>query len=155
MTREQKENFAQDRLGNVNRELDPVRSISGMEEGDGLVAIAAGDVGSQVVMMEIPDDAAGFSLMEIHAYNSTTSAGTFQLHSATLDDTGTITSTTRRSVPFNVGSEVGRTISYSGKEFSEDAVVVVSQFEGEVGIGGNMDRPEELEPATEQTSGPG
>lgn len=155
MTRSQEEQFTQDRLGNVNRELDAIRALTGMEDGSGLETIAAGDTGTDVILMEIPEDASGFHLNELHAYNESTSDSTFQIFSATLDDTGAVDTTTARSVRLNVGAEVGRTISYSGKEFGEDAVVVVSQFAGDIAIGGYMDRPEELEPSTEQTSTPG
>jgi hypothetical protein len=160
MTREQNENFAQDRLGNVNRVLDDVRAQAGNDAStdsngnpEGLVDVAGGDTGSDLVVFAVPEGAASFNVEEISAYNSGGTEDTFQILEAELDDDGNITSTTARSVPFNVGAGISRTISYEGREFA-GAVAVNSNFEGTIGVGGKMDRPEELEPASEQTEAP-
>lgn len=162
MTREQNENFSQDRLGNVNRELDDVRGQDGMDatttdgNPNGILEVTTGDDdgATDLIIMEIPDGASGFNLDEIHAFNSSSAEANFSIFTATLNDDGTIDTTTRRSVPYNVAASTGRTISYVGKEFGDDAIVVQSNFTGHIGLGGYMDRPEELEPASEQTVAP-
>lgn len=155
MTRNQEEQFTQDRLGNVNRNLDPIRAIDGMEEGRGLTEVLVGEEDTPLVLLEIPSGASGFHIEEVHGHNSSDGDGTFTLWSATLDDAGEIDQLTKRSVPFNVGGGVTRTIPYSGKEFGEDAVVIQSGFEGEIAVGGYMDHREEHEPSTEQRQAPG
>lgn len=163
MTGDRIETFSQDRLGNVNRDLDVIRGLSGMDnsldENDnpqGLVEIEAGDVGEDLVLLPIPEDARGFYINETHAHNSTGDEEAFWLGEAELDDNGDIDGpVTMRTVPYNVDAETSRTIPHSGKELSGDAVVVNADFEGYVAVGGYMDRREYDEPASEQTSAPG
>lgn len=150
------ENYPQDRLGNTNRELDQLRSQEGMagadDDDEGIVTIAAGDVDSDVIVYELPTHADQVILDLVHAHNSTDASGTFQLFSATLDSGGSVNATTRRSVPVNVSDGVTRTIGYEGIPFSEDAIVVNSGFEGDIGIAVLSDHDQSSEPASEQTS---
>lgn len=160
MSRNENENFSQDRLGNSNRELDSIRGQDGMDAGgdspSGLLEVTTGDDdgATDLVVLELPDDAEGFHLDELHAHNNTGGPETFSVFSATLNDDGTVDTTTRRSVPMNVAAGVARTISYSGKEFNEDAIVVTSNFTGHIGVGGYMDIPEYRGSAYEQTQAP-
>lgn len=154
MTRTQIERFGQDRLGNANRLLDEIRSLDGMEEDDGIVEITSDDTESDVVLMELPEDANGVYINEVHAYNDGDSEDTFEIYEAELNDDGEVDSTTMRSVPYNVSDGVTRTIPYSGKEISGDAIVVNSNFEGYIGVGCYTDRKEEYEPAVEQMETP-
>lgn len=160
MSRNETENFSQDRLGNSNRELDSIRGQDGMEEDantpSGLIEVTTGDDdgATDLTVLELPDDAEGFHLEELHAHNGTGAAENFSVFSATLADDGTVDTTTRRSVPMNVAAGVTRTISYSGKEFNEDAIVVTSNFTGYIGVGGYMDIPEYRGSAYEQTEAP-
>lgn len=163
MGRTENETFKQDRQGNVRRDIDEVRGLDGMEEVDGdgdpngIVEIVTGDDdgATDVILFHIPDDASGFHLEEVHAHNGSADPGTFTVYTATLNDDGTVNTTTRRSVPLDVDAGATRTISYSGREFEDDAIVVNSNFTGFIGTGGYTDKPEEIEPASEQTEAPG
>lgn len=161
MTRPQRETFSQDRLGNVNRELDLIRGLDGMDASEdedgiprGLVEIEEENTDEYTLLMAIPEDASGFHLEEIHLHNSEAEGGSAYLASVTLDAEGDVDETTIRSTPLNVSGENTRTVSYSGREFSEDAIAVNAAFEGYVAIGGYMSRLEELEPAIEQEETP-
>jgi hypothetical protein len=161
MTRDQIENFQQDRQGNVEREIDPVRGQDGMDAStndngnpQGLLNIAAGDTGTDQILYELPDDADSVHIEEMHLHNSSSSDGSMTILEATLADDGTIDSTTERTVPFNVGTGVSRTIPYTGREISGDAIAVNSDSEGWVGVGIYTDKPEEYEPNAEQTASP-
>lgn len=153
MTRDQNERFEQDRLGNVNRRLDDVRAQGGMSDSNGLVDVTQD--GSNLILYEIPEDVSQVNIDEVHAHNGLTSDGTFNIHSATLDADGNIATTTRRSVPLDVTAENTRIHSYTGEEFSEDAIVVSADFDGTIGVGVYVDRPEEYEPFAEQEESPG
>lgn len=147
--RKEHEKYAQDRLGNVRRELDEVRALGGMYEGNGIVDVEEEDTEEELVIFELPEGAEGVYIEELHAHNSGTEQGSFQLHSATMDDEGEIEEVVARSVPIVVSGEITRTVSYTGREFSKDAIVVTSEFEGSVGVGGYVDMPEYVEPASE------
>lgn len=153
-TRDQQENFAQDRQGNVNRELDTIRAQGGMELDDGLVEIQGGQSDTPLVAMEIPDDARSVSLSEVHIHNNSPGPGVYTILSATLDSGGSIVGTTERTVPVNVSSGSTRIFSYTGKEFNEDAIAVVGDTTGWVGLGVYVDRPEEIEPDSTITESP-
>ena len=155
MTRGQEESFSQDRLGNVNRDIDPVRGQDGMEDERGFTVIEGGDTDEPVIIMEIPDGASGFHLDSIHAYNDDSADGTVQVWSATLTNMGTVDELTEKSIRYVVPQDEDRQISYVGKEFDEEAVVVQSSFEGDIALGGFMDHKEEQEPAAEQREAPG
>jgi len=146
------EQYQQDSLGNINREIDDVRGQAGMEEGSGLTTIETADVDSEVVLMELPDDAQAAYVYQIDAYNALATAGTFTLSEVTLDSGGNITSSTQRTIRESVGSETSRTISYTGGSFDADAIAVTSSFEGDIGVGVYLDSREEYEPDFEQTN---
>jgi len=147
MSRSHEEQFEQDRHGNVNRKLDRIRAQDGMDaDGNGgIVEVVTADVGTDLVLYELPDSVDAVTATEVHAYNGDAADGTFSLYSAELDAGGAITSTTRRSVPIEVVQSATRIHSYKGKEFSADAIVVNSSFEGFIGVGVVADNKEETE----------
>lgn len=149
---ERVEQYQQDSLGNVNREIDDVRGQAGMEEDNGLITIESGDVDTETVIMEIPDDVQDVYIYQIDAYNAGAESSTFTLSEVTLDDDDDITSSTQRTIRESVGSETSRTISYTGGSFDADAIAVTSSFEGDIGIGVYLDSREEHEPDFEQTN---
>lgn len=146
------EQYQQDSLGNVNREIDDVRGQAGMDEDNGLATIGTADVDTEVVLMELPDDAQAAYVYQIDAYNALGTAGTFTLSEVTLDSSGNIASSTKRTIRESVGSETSRTISYTGGSFNGDAIAVTSSFEGDIGVGVYLDSREEHEPDFEQTN---
>lgn len=152
-TRDQQENFSQDRQGNVNREIDTLRGQGGMESGDGIAEIAEGDQGTPIVAMEIPDDARSAMLSEVHVHNNSTGPGVYEVYSVTLDSGGAVTRT-RRTVPVNVSAGNTRIFSYTGKEFTGEAIAVMGDSTGFVGLGVYVDRPEEIEPDSTITESP-
>lgn len=148
--REQEEKFQQDRLGNVRRELDPIRGQDGKElNRGGLVEVADGEQNTMHVILEIDDEMGAVNVEELTAHNASTAAGTYQLYSATLNDDGTINTTSARSVGIAVGGGVTRPMGYTGRPFNQDAIVVEPTFFGEIGIGFYPHNPEEVEPASE------
>lgn len=147
---ERTEKYAQDHLGNVNREIDDVRGQSGMDEQSGLTEIEEGEEGTPKVVMEVPYDVQNAYIYQIDAYNASEQDSHFRLHEAELDNQGNIIHTSRRSVRHTVAEETSRTISYTGDGFSSDAIVVTSEFEGDIGVGVYLDSREEHEPTTEQ-----
>lgn len=163
-SREQREQFEQDRLGNVRRRLDEIRGQTGNHaetdsnsDPQGLENIAGGETGSDQILMRIPDTARAFHLTRIHAHNSGSSEDTFVIKEATLTSGGAVDTSTDRTVPINVAASKTRFIDYGGEEFDQnnvDAIVVNSNFAGDIGIEGYMDRPEEEEPNTEITGTP-
>lgn len=168
MTREQREPFTQDRLGNVNRKIDPIRGLTGMEEEDGLVEIEEGEEGEPMPLMQLPTDSDGFYLEEVHAFNAGEDNGHFKLVLMDVDEDGESVIIEDRSTRMSVASGVTRSFSYTGKEFSslgeydydehpqmDGAIIAVeSQFPGDIGIGGYMDRKESVEPESEQLETP-
>lgn len=137
-----------DRDGDVNREIDEYRARFGMHAGDGLVSIAGGDTGTELICHEIPDDVRGAVIDEIHIYNSGSGGGVV-LKKATLDSQGNINSTTPISVPIQVSSGTTRVVSYKGEPVEADAIVVESTFAGSVGVGGWHDFREQDNPPIE------
>lgn len=158
MTREQIESYEQDRLGNARRALDTIRAQDGMAGADadnsGIMDIPTGDTGTNQIVYELPDDADSVYLDLVHAHNDSGGPGTFRILEATLDDNGNITGTTRRSVLINVADTATRSIGYEGVEFTEDAIVINSGFQGEFGVAVLADNKEYTEPNSEQTQAP-
>jgi len=156
MGRPQVEEFKQDRIGTTARELDPIRATDGMSEDGGLASLAGDGLGTQVVIIEVPDDARGLVLDVIHAYNSSGASGTFKVFSGTyVDPTAddpAIDETTERSITYTVASSDDRVIDYKGRAFEEDFIAVASDFAGEVALGVYNDYREYIEPDTEQTA---
>lgn len=148
------ENYQQDRLGNVNRELDELRAQEGMvgtdDDNMGIQTIGSADTGSNLLVFSKPTHADRVILDLIHAHNSGDAAGTFQIFDAVLDGNGAISSTTRRSVPINVANGSTRSIGYEGKPF-ENAIAINSGFEGEIGLAVISDHDQSSEPNIEQT----
>jgi len=153
VTRKENINYLQDRDGNERKELDQLRGQAGMAGADGddngIQTIQAGDVDSDVIVYEVPDSVHEVILDLVHAHNSSGSPGTFRVKSATLDDNGNIDTTTRRSVLINVAAGVTRVTGYEGESFTEDAIVVESGFEGEIGLAVLNDHKEYIETDTE------
>lgn len=151
MTREQEVQFEQDRLGNENRKLDTLRAQEGMVGGgteEGIAEFSTAETGAAKVLFSLPTNASRAFLTELHAYNSTGTGGTYSLFEADLDGSGSIVSTTRRSVPIEVVSIATRINSYAGMEFDK-AIAVNSEFGGFIGAGLIVDHDEEDEPESE------
>lgn len=152
MPRDEEVPYEQDRFGNERRKLDQLRAQEGMygtsDDNEGIVSIADDDVDTELVVYEIPEHADETILDLIHAYNSSDD-GTFTLYEATLDSDGDITDTTQRSVPLNVAADATRTVGYEGVSFTEDAIAVNSEFEGEIGVAVLSDHKEYSEADSE------
>lgn len=156
MARDQEEVFKADRLGNVRRELSEILSRVGSADesnNEGFITVGSGDLDTNLVAYEIPDDVQEFHLELIQAYDSAATNSTeFYVLEATLDSDGNITSTTRRSVTYTVAAGSNGTFEYHGKPFTGDAVAITSGFEGEISLGGYNVHNEYNEAASEQTS---
>lgn len=149
MPREGREQYEQDRLGNVNRKLDTLRAQEGMKGADdeeGIAEITSADTGSLQLLYSLPTHVSRAILTELHATNTQSTAGFYSLYEVDLDGSGNITGNTRRSVPLEVTSQATRINSYEGLPF-EKAVAVDSDFEGFVGAGFVVDHDEEDEPS--------
>lgn len=146
---ERSESYAQDNLGNVNRELDDVRANEGMAGGDsdnnGIDQIPGGDTGTDVIVYSLPTHAEEVYVEEIHIYNTSGGPGNVQLYSATLDSNGNVDTTTRRSVPYHVADGDTETYGYSGDSFDQDAIVVNASVAVTVGVSVVVDHPESRE----------
>lgn len=157
MTRQQEEQYEQDRVGNVRRKLDTLRAQAGMwgeDDDNGIVNIAGGETNTMTTLYSLPTHAQQSILVEVHAHNSNPTSGTtFSIYELDLDSGGTITGSTRRSVPIEVGSAETRIITYEGLPFGK-AIGVESEFEGHIGVGVIDDHHEENEPESEQTTAP-
>lgn len=153
MSREEEVQYEQDNQGNERKKLDTLRAQEGMDETaeEGLTEVVSADTGSDLLLYSLPTHADAAYVDEVHAWNSEGSAANFSLFEAQLDGSGSITSTTRRSVPFVVDATDDVQISYSGEKF-EDHIAVNSDFIGYVGVGVVVDHKEYNEPASEQTS---
>lgn len=149
------ENYQQDRLGNTRRELDQLRAQEGMAGSDsddeGIQEVGTADTGSDLLVYSTPTHSDRVILDLVHAHNSAASEGTFQLFEASLNSSGSIVSTTRRSVPINVAAGVTRAIGYEGIPF-ENSIAVNSEFAGQVGVAVISDHDQSSEPESEQTS---
>lgn len=158
MSREEVEKYAQDRLGNVRRDIDELRAAegqAGLDTGDGIVEVTSGETGTPVLAYSAPTHASQVILTGLDAFNSVGSGyNTVKVLEAELDSNGSITSTTQRSVPIQVGSGSTRTEDYEGLPF-ENHIAVESEFEGQIGVSVISDHHEEDEPAyTTQESPP-
>lgn len=150
------EQYEQDRLGNVRRKIDTLRAQSGMwgeDTGDGIAEIGSAETGAVQLLYSLPTHAQQAILIEVHAHNSATTSGNYELYEVDLDGSGNITASTRRSVPINVDNTQTRIHSYEGLPFSK-SIGVQSEFAGMIGVGVIDDHHEENEPASEQTQAP-
>lgn len=153
MSRGEEVQYEQDNQGNERRKLDTLRAQEGMDENadEGLQEIVSADTGSDLLLYSLPTRAHAAYIDTIHAYNSEASAANFALFEAQLDSSGSVTSTTRRTTPINVGASSDTQIGYSGNKF-ETSIAVNSDFIGWVGVGVIVDHREYDESAVEQTS---
>jgi hypothetical protein len=160
MSRDQEVPFEQDRLGNERRKLDTLRAREGFEGVDdesGLVEIGSAetssaptDTSSIQIAYSLPTHTDQAILEEAHAYNGGSVSGTYSIWELELDNTGSITTQTRRSVPVEVVSAATRINSMHGKPF-EGAIGVSAEFEGFVAVGVIADHDQSSEPSTVQT----
>lgn len=153
MTREEREQFEQDRHGNVNRKLDQFRARAGNVGNDdetGITQIDSAETGTSQILYSIPTHVDEAIVTRIYAFDSNPSGGdTFFLEELTLDGAGNITSSQRRSVPIQVNSNATRTEPYEGAPFTQ-AIGVTSNFEGHVAVGLIEDHDQSSEPDVEQ-----
>lgn len=157
MPREEKEEYSQDRHGNVRRNLDEFRAREGnvgSDDDTGIAAITSADTGTDQLLYSLPTHVDRAIVTEVWGFNSLGSGdNTFSILSADLDGSNSITSSTRRSVPIVVDSGNTRREAFTGEPF-EKAIAVNAEFEGHVGIGLVVDHEEYSEPDTEDTSTP-
>lgn len=159
MTRDSVENYKQDRLGNSRKELDTLRAQegkNGLGNDDGLVEIQGtganpGNTGVDTLIYSLPTHAQQAIITQITAFNSLGSGdNTFTIAEADLGSGGSVTSTTQRSVPMNVGSGSTQIFEYEGLPFDK-AIAVNSEFQGQIGVAVISDHQEGHESASEQT----
>lgn len=154
---ERREQYEQDRLGNVRRKIDRLRAQEGNVGGsddEGLVQIQSADAGSDVLLYSLPTHAQQAIVTQVWGFNSTpTNSDTMQLLEVDLDDSNSITSSTERSVPIQVNSGETRKEDYEGLPFDK-AIGVNAEFSGQVGVALISDHHEEVEPASEQSEAP-
>lgn len=153
MPHDRQEQFEQDRLGNVRRKLDEYRAREGNVGGgtDGIVTIAAGDAGTDVVVYDPPDHADETILLEVRVRDTSGGAITFTVQEAELNDDGTVASTTQRSITQDVAANDTTVLEYIGEPFT-DAVAVNASGACEAGVGVITDHEEASEPESEQTA---
>lgn len=146
MSRHEEEQYEQDRLGNANRKLDRLRAQEGQQTSDsGLTEITSSDTGSVEILYSLPTHADRVIVEAVHGFNSVGSGdNTFSLFDLDLDGSNNINSSTRRSVPYNVGSADTERYEYEGQAF-EKAIGVESEFEGWIGVGLIVDHDESSE----------
>lgn len=156
--KDQYERFAQDRLGNVERELDEVRAQDGMNDDNGRVVLAGGDTGDAITVYDIPDDAYAAHLQTLHVYNSTGSDAEVKLYEqadtsvTNTGDSGNIL----RSVTMPVNDGEFFELEYEGEEFDVDGIAIESDQGGdlEAAVSVLLDTKEYEESASEQTATP-
>jgi len=152
MPRDEQVEFEQDRLGNRKARLDRLRAREGSVEGDeeGIVEITGGDTGNTVVVVDSPEHADRIHLTQVRLYGSAVTSGeSATIYEVERDNQGSITSSTRRSVPLVATQDETTTYEYEGKEF-EDDVAVESEFEGYVGVSFISDHDRSTETAEPQ-----
>lgn len=136
MSREEEVNYEQDRLGNERKKLDKLRAQEGAKAGggpDGIVEITSADTGNTVTVLAKPSHADAMNVVQIQAKNTNPQNGSnFSLYEGE-DISGSITSSTRRSVPINVQSGSTRIEEYKGLPFDK-SIGINSEFEGWVGV---------------------
>lgn len=158
MSRNEVEQYEQDRLGNVRRKLDELRASTGQVAGqeEGLV-IVDGNTGTDLIAYSETADVDEAILLDIVAHNSAPSGdNTFHIVTGDIDSNndGQLSNTTRRSVDYVVdGSIFTKSFEYRGKPFTQ-SIGVNSEFEGQVAVGVVEAREEETETDTEDTSTP-
>lgn len=150
MPRSEEVAYEQDRLGNERKKLDEIRTREGMVigEGNGLLDIADGDTGTELLLLKRPDHADQLHLEQIQAQNEDAGDGTFFILEVTIDNNDNITGSTRRSIDYDMASNSSRTIGYKGDPFT-DHIAVQSTFSGFVGVAAYSDHDESSEPAIE------
>lgn len=153
MSRTSQEPYKQDRLGNVNREIDTVRGQDGMSaagEANGLIEVtdyADGSAEDNVThaVFTVDEDIHRVYLTEFHIFNQGNEEGTITIYEDT--DAGTV----QRSLPVTVAAGAQETVNYSGREFTGD-IMVQTTVDGMYGAAVITDHPEYIEPASEQQS---
>jgi len=157
MPRDSETQYEQDRLGNEKAKLDELRAQegnSGLGTSDGIVNIGSADTGVYKTAYSIPTHASRVIAVQVWGFNSVGSGNnTFTLGEATLNGTGSIVSTTQRSVPIAVGSGSTRVETYKGLPFTK-AIAVSSEFQGQVGVAVISDHDREDDTAVEVTQTP-
>jgi len=136
MAKQEELQYESDRFGNENRKIDRLRAQEGMDDSgdEGIVQITTANTGSVVLIQSKPSRATEMRLDFIHAFNSNPSSGdVFSIFEAQLDGNNSITSSTRRRVPLQVGSGQTQQYDYKGDPF-ENAIAVESDFEGRIGV---------------------
>lgn len=158
MSRSEEVQFEQDRLGNENRKLDPLRALGGqVDGGEGVRIIASNETGTDLIVYSETTDVDEAILLSIVAHNSAPSGNnTFHVVTGDVDanNAGQLSNTTRRSVDYDVaGSMFTKRFEYNGKPFAK-SIGVSAEFAGQVAVGVVEDRKEEVESDTEDTSTP-
>jgi len=150
MPPESTESYARDRLGNSYPELDNLRAQEGMVgggNGEGITVIGSADTGNDLTVVSKPTHADEMILTQIHVFNSDSINSTFHLVEGSATSGGSIASATRRSVNYNVNSQVSRTIDIQGKPY-EQSIGVNSDFQGQIGVAYISDHKESSESVT-------
>jgi len=148
MARDEEVQFEQDRLGNERKKLDTLRAQEGMVQNDedGIVQIGSVKAGTDVIAYSLPGHADEVMVDTLEAYNSKSSGNNIvSLYELTLDSSGNITDTTRRSVPIHVSVDETRKFEYDGEPVDADAIGVNAEFEGFVGVSVIVDHKESSE----------
>lgn len=144
--RRQTENFSQGRNGNVLREPGEIISQDGNYEDDTVIS-ESGDF----VLYEMERNEEVY-LEELVFLDTSAAANTIQLLDATLNDDGSVDTTTPMTVPEEVSASSKYTEDgYTGEPFTEDAIVINVSGSGEARVGLHSSYKEYEEPAAEQT----
>lgn len=154
MGRDQEVQFEQDNLGNERRKLDTLRAQEGNSGADGttgIVEITSADTGTTILLSDLSDHTDEAYVTDLDFYNQNTAGGTATLFEVEANSNNSVTSSTRRSVPFTVGSASTAQYEYSGDSF-EDDIGIQANFTGWVGVGFISDSKEFVESSTEQTN---
>lgn len=158
MSREQIEEYEQDRLGNVRRKLDRLRAVEGhaggFDNGQGIARIQSGDTDSAVTVYSSPTHTDRAMLLEVWGFNTVGSGfNTFHLVEGDAHGSALMSNTTRRTIDIEVNSGNTRKEQIRAEPFTRD-IGVVSEFEGQIGIAVISDHREEVESDTETTVTP-
>lgn len=147
MTRNEETQYEQDRFGNERKKLDTLRAQEGHQDANdgGLTRITSSDTNTDVLLYSFPSNADRGVITSVYGFNSVGSGdNTFTIKDADLDGSNNITSTARRSVPFNVSSMATERYKYEGLPFQK-AIAVESEFEGWVAVSLVVDNEESSE----------
>jgi hypothetical protein len=146
---ERQENYAQDRTGDVHRQMDEVTSEDGMVQGEGLITLTSDD--TPEVVYEVPEDATKVHIVKIEIVNRAGGTAEVLIEDSDLDDQGNIQTPTLPRTPSYPTSDGERlAVEFRGEEVREQAITAqATTTPVDVGVAVQVDHREYTEPASD------